>query len=967
MDREPITIPEVFRQAMEEYGWDEGNNNNGGGGDGNRRRPQFPMPSGYSWWLLPLVLFVLLFLSFDWIISTYADWIWFSELGYDSVWLKQWSVQILSFVLFFVISLLLLTLNWHLARRAVGALSRRGALNPLQTSSFKWLLNGIALVMTYLFASAASSQWEGLLRYFYSVEFGANEPIFGFDISFYLFELPIYSFLRSWLMGVLFITMAGVIAIYALNDWRRIQEEPLLLIQLQGLRRHLAILGALFLTLWALGYWLDSYQLLFSSNGIIFGAGHTDINASLLALRVQLVLMFLVALAVGYNAFTFNLRLPGIFVGLWLVAGFLLGSVYPFILQSYVVEPNELALETPYIEHNIELTRLAFGLDQIETQSFEVDKKLTQEDLDENEAALLNIRLWDPRPLKQTYAQLQELRPYYQFEDIDIDRYEIDGIARQVMLAGRELNKANLTSRSWVNERLQFTHGYGIVVNPVDRVTEEGQPDFFISDLPPRSTIDIEVTRPELYYGELTTDQVFVGSGLEEFDYPSGSENVLTSYEGQGGVPLTSSWRRLIFAAYFGDINVLLSEYITPETRVMYHRQIRERVQRITPFLTLDQDPYLVMAEGRLFWILDAYTLSNNFPYSTPATNGRFNYIRNSAKITVDAYNGSVNYYISAPDDPLILAYKLAFPDLFKPLSEMPASLQDHIRYPEDLFAVQTEQYLTYHMTNVQVFYNKEDLWEIPSELFDSSQVPVDPYYVIFSLPGESETEFLLIRPYVPRGKDNMIAWIAARNDVPHYGQLIAYELPKQELIFGPNQIESRIDQDPTISSQLSLWNQQGSGVIRGNLIVIPINDSFLYVEPLYLQSESSALPELKRVIVASPTRIIMGKTLEEALAALVDPSASPNVIVAEPASEEGTTSEGTSSEGTSESSDIAAPSPDASVEELIISANKHFQAAEEAQRAGDWSSYGRELEALQQELARLMELTGGVEVLPTE
>jgi len=966
VDKEPITIPEVFRRAMEEYGWDEGddgigNNGGGNGGGGGDNGPQLPA-LGCSWRLLPLILIVFLFLTSDWIITMYTEWLWFAELGYDSVWLKQWGVQVLGFVVFFIIALIVLLVNWQIARLAARSSSTSSAFPeiPMLGRGINWAVNGVALFLAYLFASAGASQWEGFLRYYYSVPFGTADPVFKLDISFYLFDLPIYSFLRGWLMGLLLMTLIGVVAIYAISDWRKVQTTPEFLLKLAPLRRQVAILGALFLVLWAVGDWLGTYGLLFSQRGVIFGASYTDLNASLIALWLQMGLMLLVALTVAFNAFSLNLRLPAIAGGLWLAASLLVGTLYPGVLQSYVVEPNELARESEYIEDNIEFTRLGFGLDKVETRPFTVDQRMTRQDLDDNEAALQNVRVWDPRPLLQTYSQLQELRPYYEFVGIDIDRYNIDGLDRQVMLSGRELNKEQLSGDSWVNRKLEFTHGYGVVMNPVDRFTEQGQPEFFISDLPPKSKIDIQVTRPELYYGELDSstgeDVVFVGSDLEEFDYPSGNQNVYTHYEGKGGVALGGFMQKLLFAVRFGDYNLLLSEYITPDTRVMFHRQIEERVQRITPFLTLDSDPYLVLAEGRLVWMLDAYTISNNFPYSTPASNGRFNYIRNAAKITVDAYDGNVIYYMASTDDPIVQTYSRAFPSLFKNLAEMPQVLLDHIRYPEDLFAVQTEQYLTYHMTDVQVFYNKEDLWEIPNELFADAQVKVEPYYVIFSLPGESETEFLLIRPYVPRGKQNMIAWIAVRNDVPHYGELIAYELPKQELIFGPSQIESRIDQDPIISSQISLWNQQGSGVIRGNLIVMPLGNSFLYVEPLYLQSESSALPELKRVIVASPTRIIMRETLSEALAALVDADIPDNVVVTEEEAANNAAAEG--SEEASTNDTVTAPI-DANVEELITSANTHFEAAEAAQRAGDWTTYGRELDALEQDLQRLMEMSG--------
>jgi uncharacterized membrane protein (UPF0182 family) len=624
-----------------------------------------------------------------------------------------------------------------------------------------------------------------------------------------------------------------------------------------------------------------------------------------------------------------------------------------------------LTRERPYIQHNIDFTRLAFGLDEIDARPFGEVTELTNRDLLENQATLQNVRIWDDRPLQQTYAQLQELRPYYEFSTIDIDRYEIEGETRQVMLAGRELNKANLSAPSWVNQKLQFTHGYGVVMNPVDQVTPEGRPNFFIQDLPPESAVGLDIERPELYYGEMINDVVFVGSDLEEFDYPVGTTNANSSYAGEGGVALSNFIRRLAFAIRFGETNLLLSDYITPETRVLMHRQIRERVRQITPFLAFDNDPYLVVADGRLFWVLDGYTLSNNFPYSTPTEQG-FNYIRNPIKAVVDAYHGTVTYYLIDDEDPLIKAYEQAFPDLFLPLEEMPEELVAHLRYPKDLFSVQTRQYLKYHMTDTQVFYNQEDLWEIPQEVFDTAQQPIEPYYVIMSLPNEEGTEFLLIQPYTPAGKDNMIAWLAARSDVPHYGELVAYELPKQQLVFGPSQVEARVDQDPEISAQISLWNQRGSRVIRGNLIVIPMGSSFLYVEPLYLLAETSELPELKRVIVASGDRIAMRETLEEALVALIQAGPSVDQIVEEPPVSEVSVEDEVPAEGQEPTSPVTTPTSvetpiiNESIQDLVDAAGEHFRAAEQAQRDGDWATYGRELEALGEVLRQLAVLSGG-------
>ncbi|MEW5988966.1 MAG: UPF0182 family protein, partial [Chloroflexota bacterium] len=919
MRSEDIDIPEVFRRAFEEERdngpqRDGGENGRGRGNGGGRGRPRRFNPRV---WLILLPL--LLLLSGRWLATIYTEWLWFVSLGYQNVWLKQWGTQAVAFVGPFLVALVVLLLNWRLAA-AISARLRPGlrqGTSPLDgvfsPTAGRWLLTIVALFFALLLASTTAGRWQSILLYAYRVPFGAQDPVFQRDLSFYLFELPVYRFLQSWLTSLFVIALLGVLTIYGASNWQLPQRGQLFprsfwrQQHVPAVRQHVALLAALCLGLWAAGYGLRIYQLLYSTRGVVFGASYTDLQAALPALRAQSIILALLALAVAYNYFRLDLRPPLAIGGLWLVATLLLGNLYPAFLQRYQVEPNELARELPYIQDNMTYTRLAFDLEQIEVRPFTLGAALEAEDLANNEVALQNVRVWDYRPLQQTYAQLQELRPYYHFSSIDIDRYSIGDTTRQVMLAARELNKANLPSRSWVNEKLVFTHGYGVVMNPVDRFTAEGRPEFFVSDLPPRTTVPIEIERPEVYFGELMDDVVFVASDLDEFDFPQGEENVYSSYQGQGGVRLGNWLNRLAFTLRFGEINLLLSEYVTPDTRVLLHRQIAERVQRITPFLTLDNDPYLVVADGRLVWMLDAYTVSRYFPYATPTESG-LNYIRNAAKITIDAYDGVVTYYLADADDPLAQSYGQAFPGLFRPLSEMPAALQAHIRYPEDLFRVQTQQYLKYHMTDAQVFYNQEDLWQIPQEIRESEPQPIEPYYVIFRLPDEPETEFLLIQPYSPSGKNNMIAWIAARNDPAHYGQLVAYELPKQELVFGPIQVEGRIDQDPLISQQISLWDQRGSQVIRGNLIIIPIDGAFLYVEPLYILSDTNALPELKRIIVASGDRIAMRETLAEALQDLVsDRTAAP--VTSPPAD---------SSTGVDSSSTPA----DATLQQLIESAN---------------------------------------------
>jgi uncharacterized membrane protein (UPF0182 family) len=957
MSREDFDIPEVFRRAMEEAGWrGEGNDGEGDGdnGGGGPHRPQgSPVKFNRSIWIIGL-LFILL-LSFNWVVNVYTDWLWFTELSYDEVWLKQWAVRLTVFVVAIVIAAAVLLGNWLIARRR--AIRNTSPFHPqfLTPSGVGWLIAGVAIFLAFTFASGAASQWEELLLFLNRIPFAIDDPIFNRDVGFYIFELPVYEFLQGWLLSLTFLALLGILPIYAINQLPDIQRGRWRPQESVDLRRHVALLAGLFLALWSIGYLFDIFGLLYSPRGVVFGASYTDMNASLWALRAQFLFMALTSLAVFYNIFRFSFRPVLITGGLWLAATFLLGGLYPGLLQRYAVEPNEMERERPFIDHNINFTRQAFDLDSIEVRPWDSVTDLSEQDLELNEDVVRNVRLWDYRPLQRTYEQLQALRPYYQFSLIDIDRYEIDGEVRQVMLAGRELNKANLPAPSWVNRNLEFTHGYGIVMNPVDSITSDGQPEFFIQDLPPQSNIDLEVERPEIYYGELTTDAVFVSSGREEFSYPSGSENVYTSYEGDGGVPLDSFLKRVAFAIRLGDANVLLSDEIDSGTRVQFHRSIQDRVRQIAPFLAMDSDPYIVALDDRLVWIQDTYTISDNYPYSTPAPSG-VNYIRNAVKVVVNAYDGQVDFYVADDDDPIIQAYDKALPGLFQPFSEFPPELISHIRYPQDLFDIQGEQFLAYHMTDNRVFYNKEDLWAIPMEIFDGNEQTMEPYYVYLRLREEVDPEYLLIQPFTPAGKQNMIAWMAARNDPEHYGELIVYELPKQELVFGPLQVEGRIDQEPEISQQFSLWDQRGSRVIRGNLLVIPLSDSFVFVEPIYLLSDTSALPELKRVIVATDTRIAMRETLGEALLALLVADRLEDEALAEQADRE----------AAAEIEDEAAvPTPsaplpiDATIEELVRSANTHFEAAEDAQKDGDWATYGQELQALNSDLQRLMELAG--------
>jgi uncharacterized protein len=827
---------------------------------------------GLTWVILAIVTLALLSTAGQ-IVSFYTDWLWFHEVRFTSVFVTVLQTQVLLGLLTGTAFFLILYGNVSLARRLapraalVAADDALGLPSPEILDSYLRRLTFPGSVTLALLAGwLGTGRWELVLKALNSTPFGIRDPLFDQDVAFYVFRLPLWSSLYGWLLGVLFVSGLATIAVYFCT--RGIQISPSAAISIsRRARGHLLVLAALVLFLKAAGYRLAMFDLLFSQRGVAFGAGYADVHAQLPILKALVVLAGLVAVICLVTT-----RLGSWRPLLWSVAALvgvaILGGVaYPGLIQRYQVSPNEIVKEKPYIDFNIRYTRLAYGLDNIEEREFPAEETLTLQDLRRNEATLKNIRLWDTRPLLATYSQLQEIRTYYKFTDIDIDRYRINGEYRQVTLSPRELSAKDLPSRIWINERLTYTHGYGAVVSPVNRVTREGLPEFWVKDIPPAASTDLRISRPELYFSELATDYVFVKTQAKEFDYPAGDQNVYTTYEGQGGIPLGSFWRKILFAAHLGDIKLLMSNDLTTDSRVLLYRNIRERVQRIAPFFRYDDDPYMVIsAAGRIVWFLDGYTVSDWFPYST-ATRGLGNYVRNAVKVTVNAYDGTVHFYVADPVDPLIRTTARVFPGLLQPLDTMPADLRAHIRYPEGLFRVQAAMYAVYHMRDTQVFYNKEDLWSIPLGHGGGPDRPMEPYYLILRLPGEPKEEFVLLIPFNPSKKDNLSAWLAARSDPPHYGKLVVYNFPKQKLIYGPRQIEARIDQDSFISQQLSLWNQRGSQVIRGNLLVIPIERSLVYVEPLYIAAEKGQLPELKRVIVGFGDRIAMEETLEGAMA----------------------------------------------------------------------------------------------------
>ena len=826
---------------------------------------------GVTWLILAFAAIALLSTAGR-IVGFYTDWLWFREVQFTSVFLTVLRTQVLLGVVTSVAFFLILYGNVALARRLAPRENLVAADDSLGLPSPEILepyLRRLALPVSATLALFAgwlgTHRWELVLKALNPTPFGIRDPLFDQEVAFYAFRLPLWNSLYGWLMGVLILSGLAAIAVHFCT--RGIQVSPGAVSLSRGARGHLLVLAALLLLLKAAGYRLAMFDLLFSQRGVAFGAGYADVHAQLPILKAQVVLAGLVALLCLVTIRLWSWR-PLLWSVAALVGVAILGGVaYPGLIQRYDVSPNELVKEKPYIDFNIRYTRVAYGLDNIEEREFPAEETLTLQDLRKNEATLKNIRLWDTRPLLATYSQLQEIRTYYKFTAIDIDRYRINGEYRQVTLSPRELSSKDLPSRIWINERLTYTHGYGAVVSPVNRVTREGLPEFWVKDIPPAASTDLRISRPELYFSELATDYVFVKTLAKEFDYPAGNQNVYTAYEGQGGIPLGSFWRKALFAAYLGDVKLLMSNDLTTESRVLLYRNIRERVQRIAPFFRYDDDPYMVIsAAGRIVWLLDGYTVSDRFPYSTP-TLGLGNYVRNAVKVTVDAYDGTVHFYVADPADPLIRTTARIFPGLLQPLDAMPADLRAHIRYPEGLFRVQAGMYAVYHMRDTQVFYNKEDLWSIPVSHGGGPDRAMEPYYLILRLPGEPKEEFVLLIPFNPSKKDNLSAWLAARSDPPHYGKLVVYNFPKQKLIYGPRQIEARIDQDSFISQQLSLWNQRGSQVIRGNLLVIPIERSLMYVEPLYIAAEKGQLPELKRVIVGFGDRIAMEETLEGAIA----------------------------------------------------------------------------------------------------
>jgi uncharacterized membrane protein (UPF0182 family) len=874
----------------------------------------------------------------------YGDWLWFENLGFAKVFTTILWAKALTFAAFALLFGMFAAVNIFIARRQ-GSYSRtmrlvppQGPVTPIQLifheahATQVWTL--VLLFLSGIMGLSASDSWMTFLQYLHRSQFAIADPIFSKDAGFYVFTLPLYSFLQKWCLSALFLVFIAVGLSYYLDHAVAIQENSLYVYP--RVKSHLGMLGGLFFLDLAWAYRLKLYGLMYSSSGVAYGASYSDVHARIPAYWALLILAVVIAVVLFCMPVLKKWKWALYAIGLYFVALIGLSWIYPAIIQQYIVKPNELVKETPYIENNIKFTRLGFGLDKALEQPFPLKDTLTYGDIEKNQATIHNIRLWDRRPLIQTYKQLQEIRLYYDFKSVDVDRYHFKDKYTEVALAARELAPSQLPApaRTWVNAHLVYTHGYGVVMSPVNEETGDGMPKFVIQDIPPQSSNSIRVTRPETYYGEETNEFTIVHTKTHEFDYPKGNQNVYTSYQGKGGVQISSFFRRLVYAVDLSDFNILLSGYITNESRIMFHRIITDRDRTIAPFLAYDSDPYLVVGgDGHLYWIHDAYTMTSMFPYSEPVSleRGRytFNYIRNSVKVVIDAYNGDVSYYVIDPSDPIVQTYRKIFPTLFKPIDKMPSFLRRHLRYPMDLFIVQAKMYATYHMTDPQVFYNREDLWNIPRAVFSGVAQPILPYYIIMKLPDAASEEFILMLPLTPSKKDNMVAWMCARCDGRDYGQLLVYTLSKDKLIYGPMQIEARINQQPNISAELTLWGQQGSSVIRGNLLVIPIEHSFIYVEPVYLQATQSQMPQLKRVIAVEDGRLMMEKNLDAALRAVFAVEGVPlaqqqKVFSGSPA--------GPFSAGAQEALD-------------------HYNKAMEYLKQANWAKYGEELSQLKQTL----------------
>lgn len=908
-----------------------------------------------------VVLFIMISTSFNAIINFITEYKWFGELGFEKVFLTKLMTQLKIGIPVFIILTILIYLYLLSIKK-----DYYKKVNVVHSGISEKRVNQIALVggafISFIASTTlASNLWFDILRFFNSTDFKISEPIFNKDVSFYIFKYPVFT--KIYYMLISFIVLLAIVTVIFYVIMMMLRRPTLIEVNsgeefgprqlnldngkkiFEIALRQLVILGVVFFLVLGLGYYLRSYDLLYSLRGVVYGASYTDIKITLFKFRAIMIIAFISALllAIGVKRKKLRLAITGPVI---MIIISIVGNLIALGVQNYVVSPDEISKEREFIEYNIKYTQKAYGLENVEEKDFQAERALTLEDLNKNEETITNIRINDYRPTKLVYNQKQGIRHYYKFNNVDVDRYYIDGKYRQVFLSPRELDQGEIKEerQTFINKHLIYTHGYGIVMSPVNKITSEGLPEMLIKNIPPTTgTEGFEVERPEIYFGELTNDYIIVNTKEKEFDYPKGNSNVESTYGGNAGIKL-SGINKLLYAYKQGSLKMLLSGNIDSESKIVLNRNIHDRVRKIMPYIEYDSDPYIVMDEGKLYWIIDGYTVSSNYPYSEPISDSKMNYIRNSVKVVIDAYNGDTTYYLADENDPIVKTYSKIFPQLFTSMDNMPAGLKSHIRYPQMLFDIQSDVYRIYHMEDPRVFYNQEDEWYIANEKYQNENQLIESNYLMMKLPDEEKEEFILSIPYTPKEKPNMTALLIGRNDGEHYGKLIVYKLPKSKNVYGPMQIENRIDSEPTISKEFTFWNQQGSSVIRGNLLTIPIENSLLYVEPIYLQADAKdSLPEVKRVIVAYGEKIVMEPTLEAALEKIFGKEEEkPKPDIPKP---------------TEPTRPIIPDDDTTDVSELIIRANDVFERSTEAQRQGDWAEYGRLIEELKAILNRLNEL----------
>jgi len=933
-----------------------------------------PRRSRRRWWLWVVLALLVVFLFFSSRgLSIYISALWFGSLGYSAVYWYMFKLKLELFLIFFVLTAGILRVAFWLIDRAFAsfALAPRTVLinqQPVQISPGR-LLRPLAWVVSVLtglvFGLGMLESWRDFALFFHQPQTSLHDPIFGKPLSFYLFSLPIYEALSSWLIYLTLIILVAAI-VYALLAATQ-QPSGTVLKDSKARRSGLMIVSAAlaaFLLALAWNVLLSRFPYLWVDHQTFSGVTYTEHNYFLPALRWVAIALVIAAIASLVNAFTVRrIRLLVAALALPVLVYLVGGVIVPAYVNNFVVKPNELGRETTYIEHNITGTRAAFGIDKIEQRNFEAETTTESLGLQDNRATLDNIRLWDWRALQDTLKQMQAIRTYYDFPEVDVDRYNLGGQPRQVMIAARELNVSMLpeASRNWINQRLIYTHGYGVTMNTANEFTAEGRPRFILSNMPIESTSsEIKTTRPQIYFGQETNSDVYVKTKQKEFDFPQGESDTYTSYEGTGGISVGGGLRRLLLAWAVGDLSKLpFSDDVTADSRLLIHRNIREIVNGLAPFLVYDLDPYIVSGnDGNLYWIIDGYTETSNYPYSRhhQINNDEVNYIRNSVKVVIDAYNGTTNFYVFDNEDPLLAAYRATFPSLFRDASQMPADLRAHIRYPETLLRTQGEVFGLYHTQSARVFFQREDAWNVAQQVVLDDQNKkqtgaIEPYFVLMQLPGEQvRNEFALILPFTPSNRNNMIGWMAGRSDGEHYGTLLAYNFPKSRLIDGPLQIEARIDQNAQLSAQFSLWNQQGSRVLRGHLLVIPMGKSLLYVEPIYLKAESSPMPELRLVVLATQERLGFGQSFDEAMSSLFGESAKPQPPAKTEQPKPG-----------AEAQPKASPSPplNETLQQLVNRAAQEFEEYQKLTAAGRLAEAGKKLEDHKRTLEELRRVAG--------